>query len=139
MTTIKFLYRGSLSDGTVFDDSGDRPHEIIVGRTQVMPVMEEALSAMDINEERELFIAAKDAYGEYQEDAIQRVPTYKIPNGENLPVGEIIHWTAPRSPRPIPVKVRSVKNQVAELDFNHPLAGQDLVYWLKVTERTENA
>jgi FKBP-type peptidyl-prolyl cis-trans isomerase 2 len=138
MTTIKFLYRGSLlPDGTVFDDSGDKPHEIIVGRAQVMPVMEEALSEMTVGEEKSLFIAAQDAYGEYREEAVQRVPTFKIPNGANLPVGATILWSAPRSPRPIPAKVRSVVNQVAELDFNHPLAGKDLMYWLKVTARMD--
>ena len=28
----------------------------------------------------------------------------------------------------------SVENQVATLDFNHPLAGKDLVYWVKLID-----
>lgn len=63
---------------------------------------------------------------------MQKVPTFKIPNGDKLPVGETIGWTSPRNIEPIPAKVVSIENQVATLDFNHPLAGQDIVYWVKL-------
>jgi FKBP-type peptidyl-prolyl cis-trans isomerase 2 len=132
MAIISFLYRGSLADGTVFDENTEAPHEITVGRSQVMPVLEQALVEMDVGEERVVDIAAADAYGEYLEDAIQSVPIHLIPNGEGIPEGETILWSSPRSPRPIPAKVLSTANKVAQLDFNHPLAGKDLIYWVKV-------
>jgi FKBP-type peptidyl-prolyl cis-trans isomerase 2 len=137
MATICFLYKGSLPDGTVFDDSGDEPYEIVVGRTQVMPVLEEALLKMKVGEECTLAIAAKDAYGEYDDEGVQKVPTYKIPNGENMPEGETILWTSPRNNKPIPVKVAKIIDQVAYLDFNHPLAGKDIIYWVKVTDKKD--
>ena len=90
---------------------------------------------MAIGEERQLEIAAADAYGPYDETAVQRVPTYMIPGGEELPVGEMIAWTSPRNAKAMPVRVRSVVNQVAELDFNHPLAGKDISYWVKLVSR----
>lgn len=85
-------------------------------------------------EERVVEIAAADAYGEYDESAVQRFPSYKVPNGENIPVGEYIGWTSPRNSEPIPAKVVSIVNQVVTLDFNHPLAGKDITYWVKVVE-----
>ena len=33
---------------------------------------------------------------------------------------------------PIPAKVVSIENQVVTLDFNHPLAGKDIEYWVKL-------
>jgi peptidylprolyl isomerase len=135
MASISFLYRGSLRDGTVFDDGKDMPHEIIVGRSQVMPALEKILIEMEVNEERTLDIAAADAYGEYLDEAVQYVPTYRIPHGDTMPEGETIMWTSPRNPTPIPVKVRSIVNQIAELDFNHPLAGKDITYWVKVINK----
>lgn len=129
---VSFLYKGSLPDGTVFDDSNGDPHQIIIGRRQVMRVLEDALDEMTIGEERTLEIAAEEAYGAYDESAVQRVPTFKIPNGANMPVGETIAWTTPRSIEPIPAKVLSIENQVATLDFNHPLAGKDIIYWVKI-------
>ena len=129
---VSFLYKGSLPDGTVFDDCNGEPHEIFIGRHQVMRAMENTLAEMELDEERTIEIAAKDAYGEYDESAIQHVPTFKIPNGANMPVGQIVAWKTPRSAEPIPAKVVEIENQVATLDFNHPLAGKDIVYWLKV-------
>lgn len=137
MTTLNFLYRGTLLNGTVFDESGDEPHEIISGRSKVMPLMEQALLEMAPDEERVIELAAKDAYGEFDKSAVQEVPTYKIPNGSNMPEGEMILWTSPRNNKPIPAKVSRIENQIAYLDFNHPLAGQDVVYWLKLISRVD--
>ncbi|MBR5260492.1 MAG: FKBP-type peptidyl-prolyl cis-trans isomerase [Eggerthellaceae bacterium] len=130
---VFFQYKGSLPDGTVFDDCNGEAHHIIIGRRQVMRVLEDALDQMEVGEERTLEIAAADAYGEYDWDAVQKVPTFKIPNGANMPVGETIAWTTPRSSKPIPARVLEIENQVATLDFNHPLAGKDIIYWVKVT------
>ena len=134
---VRFLYKGSFPDGTVFDDGSDGPHEIRIGRHQVMQVLEDALDEMSVEEERILKIAAEDAYGEYDPSAVQRVPTFKIPNGANMPAGETIAWQTPRNLDPIPVKVLDIDDYVATLDFNHPLAGKDIVYWVKVIDIAE--
>ena len=131
---VRFLYRGSFPDGRTFDDCKGVPHEIVLGRRQVMKALEETLSAMEPGEERILELSPAEAYRAYDESALQRVPTYRIPNGENLPVGQMIAWKTPRSAEPVPATVVSVENQVATLDFNHPLAGKDLVYWVKLID-----
>ena len=131
---VRFLYRGSFPDGRTFDDCKGEPHEIVLGRRQVMKALEETLAAMEPGEERVLELSPAEAYGAYDESALQRVPTYRIPNGENLPVGQMIAWKTPRSAEPVPATVVSVENQVATLDFNHPLAGKDLVYWVKLID-----
>jgi FKBP-type peptidyl-prolyl cis-trans isomerase 2 len=137
MATVSFLYRGSLKDGTVFDNGGDESHTIVLGRSQVMPALEQIMGQMQVGEERTVDINAKDAYGAYSEDAVVRVPVYKIPNGDKMPAGKMILWQSPRSPNPIPAKIKSIVNQVAELDFNHPLAGKDIRYWVKVVDRQD--
>lgn len=131
---ISFLYKGMFPDGEIFDDHSSSPIRIIVGRGSVMKALEDTLVSMDPGDERTVQISAADAYGEYDPDAVQIVPTYKIPNGENMPVGEYIGWRSPQNIEPIPVKVVSIENQIATLDFNHPLAGKDIKYWVKVTE-----
>ena len=49
---VRFLYRGSFPDGRTFDDCKGVPHEIVLGRRQVMKALEETLSAMEPGEER---------------------------------------------------------------------------------------
>ena len=82
---VRFLYRGSLLDGTVFDDGKDEPHEIILGRHQVMKPLEAALSSMEVGEERTVGIQAKDAYGLYDERALAAFPPTKCPTGRTFP------------------------------------------------------
>lgn len=65
--TARFLYRGSFPDGEVFDDCEGTPHEIILGRRQVMKALEDVLLEMEPGEERTVELAAADAYGEYDE------------------------------------------------------------------------
>ncbi|MCR5845005.1 MAG: FKBP-type peptidyl-prolyl cis-trans isomerase [bacterium] len=134
-----FLFKGSLAeDGSVFDDCQGEPLTVRLGRHHVMRPMEDALMEMEIGEERTLEIPAALAYGEYNEDAVQRVPTYKIPNGDKIPVGEMVSWKSPKREMPVPAKVVSVINQIITLDFNHPLAGKDLVYWIKLLDISDN-
>lgn len=132
--SVRFIYRGSLENGEVFDECVDEPYEIEFGRGRVMAALEEELEAMKPGEERTITLPPSEAYGERLDDAIQSFPSYKVPNGENIPVGETIGWKTPRRLEPIPAKVVSVENQVVTLDFNHPLAGKTLTYWLKVVE-----
>lgn len=132
--TVRFLYKGSFPDGTVFDDGTAEPHEITLGRRQVMEAIESALSTMKVGEEAVIELSAEAAYGPYDEDAVQRFPAYMVPNGNNLPVGKTIGWTSPRNSQPIPAKVSSIENGIVTLDFNHPLAGKDIVYWVKLVE-----
>lgn len=133
----KFIYKGSFPNGEVFDDGTTEPLEIIFGRGHVMEALEDALKEMTVGEERTLELAPEQAYGPYNPDAVQYVPTYTIPNGQNLPVGQRIGWTSPRNVDPIPVLVVEIVNQIATLDFNHPLAGKDIVYWVKLLEVEE--
>ncbi len=135
--TVAFLYQGSLLDGTIFDEGKSTPHSIVLGRGNVMRALEEALGDMSLGEERTVEIAAADAYGEYDKNAVQHVPLYKIPHGSNMPVGEIVAWKTPLREEPIPARVASIENEVATLDFNHPLAGKDIVYWVKVVDIKE--
>ena len=135
--TITFAYRGSFPDGEVFDDHENASMPIVVGRGEDMRALEDDLAELEIRQEHTVELAAKDAYGEYDPGAIQHVPTFKIPNGANMPVGQYIGWTSPRNIEPIPVKVVEIVNQVATLYFNHPLAGKDIVYWVKVIDIAE--
>lgn len=138
--TVFFLYEGRFPNGEVFDDGTTDPHSIVIGRREVLPKMEAALAEMSVGEERTLELGPDDAYGRRIESAVQHFPAYKIPNGDKMPVGEYIEWFSPRNPdHPIPAKVQSIVNGEVTLDFNHPLADKDIVYWIKVVEDPNSA
>lgn len=129
-------YRGSLADGTVFDDNEKgEPLEVVIGGHSVPEPLDEALGEMKIGEERVVYVPAARGYGEYDRSAVQRVQRSSIPNGDQLREGMSVHWTFPKSAgRAVPATVVEAGEWSVELDFNHPLAGKDLVYWIRLVD-----
>jgi FKBP-type peptidyl-prolyl cis-trans isomerase SlyD len=71
---ITFNYTLKDEEGTILDSSTNKePMSFISGSNLVIPKLEEALSGMIIGSKKNVKIAAADAYGEYSEDAIQKV------------------------------------------------------------------
>lgn len=126
------VFKGSLADGTVFDECLDEPYEVRIGSGQVMKPIDCALAEMNPGEERTIEVKARDAYGEYRQEAVQMTPSNGVPNGEEIPVGQMVMWRYSPAAPPVPAKVLSCEQGMIELDFNHPLAGKDLTYWIKL-------
>ncbi len=135
--TATFFYEGRIAEtGEVFDDGRTEGITVAFGRAQVMPPVERALADMEVGEERLVEVPAEEGFGLHDPKAVLGVPLKDVPNGENLPVGDLIAWRSPRAEKPLPVRVVSAGDGVAVFDFNHPLAGKDLVYWVKLAARS---
>jgi len=127
---VKVHYTGTLNDGTVFDSSeGRHPFELIIGSNQVIPGFENAIRTMKLNEEKTIKIEAKDAYGERDEKMVVAVPRSKFP--PEIEVGGHLLLKGPQGQR-IPAKIKEVKDNEVLIDLNHPLAGKELNFKVKV-------
>ena len=135
---VKVHYTGTLDDGTKFDSSYDRnqPIEFTCMAGQMIPGFDAAVKDMELNETKKVHIPAAQAYGEYNEAMVQRVPLDKIPNADKLPVGKKIYMRASNG-QPFPVLVRSVEDGYATFDLNHELAGKDLNFEITLVEIEE--
>lgn len=113
---VKVHYKGTLSDGTVFDSSEGRdPLEFTMGEGQVIPGFEKGIEGMDIGETKQIYIPCAEAYGEVLDDAIVSVN-----------VGQRMVLVHPETGEAMPVTIVSAENGVLKLNGNHPLAGEDL-------------
>ena len=130
---IRFLYRGLFENGTVFVDcrSGD-PEEVVTGRGDIPKRLEDALLEMEVGERKTVDIGK--GYGEYDQDAVKtRILRSSIPRGELLEEGTDVMWRSPQNPgSPVPAHVVRADAYSFDLDFNHPLAGKNLVYEVEV-------
>lgn len=131
---VKTHYRGTLDDGTQFDSSYDRgePIEFTCGAGQMIPGFDAAVVDMALGEKKSVHIPAKDAYGEYNEQAVQKIPANQVPNADQLPVGQTVYFNS--SYGPMPAKVVSVTIDEVVLDMNHELAGKDLNFDIELVE-----
>lgn len=132
---LKVHYTGTLIDGTKFDSSLDRgePLEFVCMAGQMISGFDAAVKDMALGEKKTVTIPAADAYGEYREDLVQKVPVDQIPNSESLPVGETVFMQGPGG-QPFPVLVREIVDGVVTFDMNHELAGKDLVFEIELVE-----
>lgn len=125
-------YTGTLSNGEVFDSSLERnPLEFEIGKGAVIPAFEEAVKNMNIDEEKEIFVKADEAYGQYRDDMIQQVPLDEIKQFLDPQQGMTIQVNL-QNGQTAPAMIKEVTESNVALDFNHPLAGQDLNFKLKL-------
>ena len=125
---VQVRYTGTLVDGTVFDSTeGMEPLEFTVGSGAVIHGFDEAVVSMEVGETRRVIVPARDAYGERHEDKVELAPMYAIPNAKDIEVGRLFYFVTEEGLR-FPAKVLEVREGMARVDFNHPLAGKDLTF-----------
>ena len=130
--TIALHYTGTLNDGETFDSSeGREPLEFEVGTGMVIPGFDKAVIGMKVDETKKFTIPAEEAYGEAKEELVYEVPKASIPESLNPSVGQRL-VSSLEDGRQIPVTVSDVSDETITLDANHPLAGQDLTFDIKI-------
>jgi peptidylprolyl isomerase len=134
---VKVHYSGRLTDGTLFDSSeGREPLEFTVGAGQMIKGFDAGVLGMAIGEKKTLQIAAEDAYGARDEEAIIEFPAENIPADMKLEPGMQLTLRN-QNGQPVSVIVLEVKEEVVIMDANHMLAGQDLVFDVELVEISE--
>ena len=129
-TKVKIHYTGTLDDGNVFDSSeGKEPLEFTIGEDQVIKGFENGVQDMKLDEEKTINISADDAYGQKAEQLIVKVPRDKFP--PNIEVGGRLVLKGPDGQH-IPAVVNEVNDSEVTIDLNHPLAGKNLTFKIKV-------
>tara|TARA_B000000557_G_scaffold131353_1_gene106456 strand:- start:8787 stop:9251 length:465 start_codon:yes stop_codon:yes gene_type:complete len=132
-STVTVHYKGTLNDGTVFDDSNVRGSaiEVVMGTGRVIPGFENALVGMTEGQSKNVTISAAEAYGPTNPDAIQAVPRTAFPPDFTPTPGETVQGTS-ETGQPLVARVVEHDDSSVTLDFNHPLAGEDLTFDLEV-------
>ena len=126
--TVSVHYIGTLNDGTQFDSSRERePLSFLVGDGQVIPGFESAVLGMQEGETKTVTILAENAYGPKNDQAVQVVERNRFPNGFEGNVGESVTGQTGEG-QAFRATIVSVEENTVTLDFNHPLAGQDLTF-----------
>lgn len=119
-------------DGEVIDSSvGDEPLEILQGYGNVIPGVERALYGMEPGQKKDFTVSAADGYGEVDPDALAEVPRDEFPPDFPLQPGvELLLKDGDGDE--LEAYIMSVGKDTITLNFNHPLAGKELDFWVEV-------
>lgn len=127
---VTILYEGLLNDGEIFESSKDSgPLSFTIGQGEVMPAFEQAIIGMAENETKTIQIPAAEAYGLKNKELIQTV-SLKVFGGKTINPGTLVSMPLEKNGavHKVPGLVTKVEKNKATVDFNHPLAGQDLTF-----------
>ena len=131
---VKVHYTGKLKDERIFDSSKDgEPLEVTLGSGQVIPGFERAVVGMSVGDSKTFEIAAAEAYGSYRDELVVEIDKERIPEDLTVKVGQQLVLRQAEGPT-IRVMVTDMSDQSVTLDANHPLAGEDLTFEVKLIE-----
>jgi len=123
-------YVGTLDDGSVFDSSRERgvPLEFTIGKRQMLPLFEKAVSEMQVGERKSVRLEPAQAYGEYDETLVMEVPRSVLegPGAPELEPGLQLRLMTKAGP--IHARIVALGDSTATLDCNHELAGKALTF-----------
>ncbi|MFC1800945.1 peptidylprolyl isomerase [Nanoarchaeota archaeon] len=133
---IKVEYTGTFDDGTVFDSTekhNNQPLEFEAGAGNVIKGFDEAVIGMEKGEEKEVKIPADQAYGQPNPDLLKKVPRDKLPKDQEPKEGMMLVLGSPDG-KQIPARIAKVEETEVTIDLNHPLAGKNLNFKIKIVE-----
>jgi FKBP-type peptidyl-prolyl cis-trans isomerase SlyD len=114
-------------DGSPLDSTENgAPLDFIQGAGYLVPGLEAELEGKEVGDKFDIKLAAKDAYGEFQENLVQQVPREMFEDVDAVEVGMSFQAETDQGPRT--VEVTEITDGMISIDANHPLAGMDLQF-----------
>ena len=139
VVSIVYELRNGSKEGEVVESlNNDNPLTFLFGTGGLLPKFEENLSGLSSGESFEFLLRSEDAYGPVVESAIVHVPK------SVFEVNGVIDETLMKIGNTVPMmdaegrrlngKVIAIEAEAVQMDFNHPMAGNDLYFKGEVTE-----
>ena len=133
---VRLEYRLRLESGEFLRGTEAEPEilHFVAGCGELLPGLERRLWGLKEQESVEFVVPAEEAFGDYDPELIQ-VWSRKVfpPDMELGPGKRVIPARLPFPPE-YPLTVKEVQGDQVVIDMNHPLAGKDLHYQVKVVE-----
>jgi len=134
---VNVHYKGTLTDGTEFDNSRSRGQVLNfeVGSNRMIGGFNEAVIGMTVGETKSVTIQPEGAYGQRNENAVQNVPRTAFGDDFEFELGGTVQGNGPSGP--FLAKILDVSDESVMLDMNHPLAGETLNFEIELVS-TDN-
>lgn len=135
---IELEYELRNSKGEVIESStAETLMTYLHGNEEIPPKLEKQLAGRDVGEKVVVTLAPVDAYGEFNPDGIVAVPRSEFPEDAEIVPGdwvsiEVSGEEGEESKGEMEMRVVEIAPEAITLDANHPLAGEEITFDLKV-------
>jgi FKBP-type peptidyl-prolyl cis-trans isomerase 2 len=129
-------YRLRLDSGEEVRGTAEAPALLtfVAACNELLPGLERRLWGLRVHDQVEFVVPAAEAFGLYEPENIQEWSKKVFPPEMELRPGQKVLPANLPFPPEYPLVIREVKENSVILDLNHPFAGHDLNYWVRVLE-----
>ena len=137
--TARTVDEGQLVDTTdeavaeeegVADQGEFEPRTIVLGEGHLFPGVEDDIRGKEIGDEGSVVVTAEEAFGAYDEEQVRTVSADKIDEDDRYP-GARVQIDGEGG------VLETIIGGRARVDFNHPLAGEDIEYEYELLDTVE--
>lgn len=133
-TVVNLAYTLKNHEGEVLDSADENdPFVYLHGASQILPGLEKPLEGLKPGDTKKIEVKAADGYGEINSELKLTVKRSQFPEGAELTEGMQFETEGPDGAGYV-FLVERVEGDQVHLDGNHPLAGQDLFFDVRVLE-----
>lgn len=137
MVTVSYV--GTLDNGRIFDSTEQQgPLSFVIGGNQVFPALEQAVIGMIPGEVKNIVLSAEQAYGPRRPENMISVPRSMFPADRPLTPGQRLRIEFNGGSERL-MLVAGLDEERVTLDGNHPLAGQELTFALRLEQLGEGS
>ena len=134
VVTLAYILKDN--DDNIIDQSDDGSFCYLHGASNIIPGLENALTGKVSGDELSISIAPEEAYGVREDEKIQTVPREMFPPDQDIEPGMQFHAQSPDGV-PLVVTIAKVEEESIVVDGNHPLAGVQLNFEVRVMDVRE--
>ena len=129
---VTLHYALAMEDGSVIDSTFDgAPITFTMGDGSMIQGLETVLLGLKVDDSQSVSIPPQVGFGYPDPDAIQMMPLDEFPKDMAPEVGQIIAFNMPNGDE-IPGTVLELTDANVKVDFNHPLAGHEVIITVRV-------
>ena len=123
-------YRISLEDGTSLISTFEAtPATLQLGNNDLSANLERCLIGVQVGQRQVFPLEAAAAFGEHNPNLLENMPVSNLP--DDVEDMTLVEFTAPDGAKYAGL-VREIKDGMAQVDFNHPLAGRAIIFEVEV-------
>ena len=132
---VELHFSVAIENGVEIDNTRSReePVSLVIGDGNLLPGFEKALFGLRAGDRRTVSLPPEDAFGPWNPENIQKFDTVKF--GERPIEGHRIEFED-KAKATLYGVVRSVNDDITEVDFNHPLAGKNITFEVEIFKVT---
>jgi FKBP-type peptidyl-prolyl cis-trans isomerase SlpA len=136
-TKVTMSFSLALENGELIDSNFDsEPATFILGDGNLLPGFEAPLQGLKAGDQGEFVIAPENAFGQRNPENIQQLTRDNF-GQQAITVGDVFSFQ--NGDGELPGVVVEIGSDLVKVDFNHPLAGRNIIFKVDIVEVAPNS